>query len=679
MKTKLTLIVVLTVVLSGLNISSAAEKTGIEAWHGIKEWLQGGNAELKEGNDRRLVKTWGNGVWVNGTEGKAKSLVTPQAYQDVEVHVEFMIAKGSNSGVIFHGNYEIQIRDTAHVKNPTGGDCGGVYPRATDKPKYHHIDKGSPPAVNAAKKPGQWQSYDIIFKSPRFKDGKKVENAKFVRVVHNGKVIQENVDVKYACGTNWDRPQRPRGPVIIQGDYGPIAVRNVRVKEWDGKLSKVEPAVEETAELNVPPKGFKALFNGKDLTGWHTHPRLKEFWKIEDGVLKSPALLKKWGVCLSTKEKFRDFELRLEFRMPIISDSGIHFRRLIPKYESFGTQEQFNLRSKGGMCHLESYYFLEKRYVEKHGLKESERPKVRDMTPKVGVWHKIRIRLIGRKLSAWYDGEQIYDNFQYHDWMINMEPAPIKLQKHKEFDNHSLGKDNPCPIEYRNIFIKKLDAADEPGGSSKLNVPPEGYEAVFNGKDLSTFHVNKDAEKMWKVEDGILKSPGLIKTYRGSLMTKKKYRDFEFLAEFRMPTISDSGIMFRRLNVNIEGFGNLEQFNLRSKGGMGHLESYYFLPKDVAKKNGLKESEKPHVKHIDPKVGVWHKIKLRMVGRTLSAWYDGEKIIDNFKYHDWMMSMEPSGIFLQKHAVVNGMNLGQNNPCPIEYRNVFVKDLQTDK
>jgi len=205
--------------------------------------------------------------------------------------------------------------------------------------------------------------------------------------VHNGKVIQENVEVPYACGPNWDRKQHPRGVIVFQGDYGPVAFRNLRVRPWKGGGEK---------PLNVPPKGFTALFNGKDLTGWHTPPLVKEYWSIEDGVLKSPGLLKQWGAGLATKKHYRDFMLMLDFRMPIISDSGINFRRLIPEIPGFGDQEQFNLRSKGGMGHLESYYFLPKETARKHGLKEDEKPHVRHIDPEVGVWHTVKLTVNGR-------------------------------------------------------------------------------------------------------------------------------------------------------------------------------------------------------------------------------------------------------------------------------------------
>ena len=148
-------------------------KLGVDAWHNSDKWDVVGDAALNSINIRRLVGKAGTGVLINGEEDNCPSLVTKRRdYHDVELHLEFMVAKGSNSGVIFHSNYEIQIFDSYGIKTPTAGHCGGVYPRAESKPTYHHIDKDSPPRVNAAKRSGEWQTMDIIFQSPRFdKDG----------------------------------------------------------------------------------------------------------------------------------------------------------------------------------------------------------------------------------------------------------------------------------------------------------------------------------------------------------------------------------------------------------------------------------------------------------------------------------------------------------------------------
>ncbi len=246
--------------------------------------------------------------------------------------------------------------------------------------------------------------------------------------------------------------------------------------------------------MNVPPEGFTALFNGRDLTGWHTPPLVKEYWSIEDGILKSPGLIESWGASLSTKEHYRDFILMLDFRMPTVSDSGINFRRLLPEIPGFGDMEQFNLRSKGGMGHLESYYFLPKETAEKVGLKEEEKPHLRHIDPEVRVWHTVKLTVKGRNFSAEYDGEVIHDNFEYHDWMMNMEPAPIRLQKHIVVDGDNLGKRNPCPIEYRNIFIKKI----EPGAVSAA--PQPRAQAVAKPKRPKSPH----AELLAQIDAGEL-------------------------------------------------------------------------------------------------------------------------------------------------------------------------------
>ncbi len=172
---------------------------------------------------------------MNGEKGRASDLYTKERYGDIEIHLEFYIPKGSNSGVKFHGLYEIQICDSFGKKALTGDDCGGIYPRAELKPRYHHIDKGTAPRVNACKAPGEWQTLDAIFMSPRFdKDGKKTANARIVRAVLNGQTIHENAELKTPTGNNYTKKEKAAGPLMLQGDHGPVAFRNLRIRPWNG-------------------------------------------------------------------------------------------------------------------------------------------------------------------------------------------------------------------------------------------------------------------------------------------------------------------------------------------------------------------------------------------------------------------------------------------------------------
>jgi hypothetical protein len=203
-----------------------------DAWRSPTEaWAFVGEVQLDPENPKRLVATPGTGVLYNGPKGRTRNLVTKQEFRDIEVHVEFLIPKGSNSGVKFGGVYEIQILDSAGKKAVSGNDLGGIYPRAEAKPKYHYLDEGHPPRVNAALPAGEWQTLDVIFRAPRFDaSGRKVASARFVKVVLNGQVIHENVAADTPTGSAWVKKETPTGPLLIQADHGPVAIRNVRVR-----------------------------------------------------------------------------------------------------------------------------------------------------------------------------------------------------------------------------------------------------------------------------------------------------------------------------------------------------------------------------------------------------------------------------------------------------------------
>jgi hypothetical protein len=234
-------IVIGTLAYSG--ITEGSEGTWIEliGEHGLDEWkkptgawIVGGGAQLDPKNQSRLVAEPGQGVLVNGPAGKTQNLLTKQAFGDVEAHFEFLIPKGSNSGVKFEGFYEIQIHDSFGVSKLTGSHCGGIYPRAEMLPRYHHIDDGTAPRVNATRPAGEWQALDVTFRAPRFdSSGKKIRNAQFEKVVLNGQVIHEKADVASPTGHVWRLKEVARGPILLQADHGPVAFRKIRVRPLD--------------------------------------------------------------------------------------------------------------------------------------------------------------------------------------------------------------------------------------------------------------------------------------------------------------------------------------------------------------------------------------------------------------------------------------------------------------
>ena len=197
-------------------------------------WQPAAAVTLDPANPRQFKIEPGAGVFVNGPKGKTTNLITKDAFGDLETHVEFCVPKGSNSGVKFHAVYEIQIFDSwKSTKKPSGSDCGGIYPRALALPKYHHIDDGIAPRENACLPPGEWQTLDIVFLAPRFDTaGKKIANARMLKVVLNGKLIQDNEELKTPTGSNWDKPEHATGPFYMQSDHGPVAFRNVKIRPY---------------------------------------------------------------------------------------------------------------------------------------------------------------------------------------------------------------------------------------------------------------------------------------------------------------------------------------------------------------------------------------------------------------------------------------------------------------
>ncbi|MCP4611525.1 MAG: DUF1080 domain-containing protein [Planctomycetes bacterium] len=210
------------VVLTGGDFSQWRDNTG--------QWQIVGNTFVKPDNNKLLSSKSGTGVIVNGITGRTSNLFSKSQFGDVKAHIEFMVPKGSNSGVYFNGRYEIQVLDSWGVKKLKHGDCGGIYQRWDDnrEPKGY---EGYPPRVNASREPGQWQTFDVIFRAPRFnRRGKKVANARFEKVVHNGTVVHADVEVSGPTRASAYNDEKPTGPLMLQGDHGPVAYRNIRIE-----------------------------------------------------------------------------------------------------------------------------------------------------------------------------------------------------------------------------------------------------------------------------------------------------------------------------------------------------------------------------------------------------------------------------------------------------------------
>ncbi len=178
----------------------------------------------------------GTGILYNDFDRFAKyemntNLMTKMEHGDILLSLDIMIPKGSNSGIYLQSRYEVQILDSWGVKMPKYGDLGGIYQGMNSDGTGF---EGMPPLTNAALAPGLWQHMDISFQAPRFDAaGKKISSAKFNYVKLNGITLHENIIVSNPTGSSAYDNESAYGPLMIQGDHGRVAFKNIRYATQD--------------------------------------------------------------------------------------------------------------------------------------------------------------------------------------------------------------------------------------------------------------------------------------------------------------------------------------------------------------------------------------------------------------------------------------------------------------
>jgi hypothetical protein len=163
------------------------------------------------------------------TVNRTGSIRTRQGFGDCQLHVEWAapaVVKGSgqqrgNSGVYLSGRYELQVLDSYDNKTYYHGQAGAIY-------------KQYAPLVNACRKPGEWQTYDIIYHAPRFDSDGNLLKPGTVTLLQNGVLIQDHVEIKGDTGP----PGAPKykahplkQPIALQDHNSPVRYRNIWIRE----------------------------------------------------------------------------------------------------------------------------------------------------------------------------------------------------------------------------------------------------------------------------------------------------------------------------------------------------------------------------------------------------------------------------------------------------------------
>lgn len=199
-------------------IGTAAPSDAIVLFDGtsLSQWVDEANGEAKWALDKGAMTV------VKGTG----AIFTKRSFGDCQLHIEWrapeaVVSEGQgrgNSGVIFQRRYELQVLDSYNNTTYFDGQAGSIYNQ-------------SPPLVNACRKPGEWQSYDVVFMAPRYAANGELEIPPRITVFQNGVLVQNNFIIKGVSMPYVTFDAYFKGQLQLQDHGNPVSYRNIWIRE----------------------------------------------------------------------------------------------------------------------------------------------------------------------------------------------------------------------------------------------------------------------------------------------------------------------------------------------------------------------------------------------------------------------------------------------------------------
>jgi len=363
--------------------------------------------------------------------------------------------------------------------------------------------------------------------------------------------------------------------------------------------------------LNQPPKGFVALFNGKDLTGWkglvanpparakmtaeqlakaqaEADRRMRQHWKVVNGVLCFDGK----GQNLCTVKDYGDFELLVDWKIEPGGDSGIYLRGS-PQVQIW---DPANARvgaqvGSGGL-------YNNKKHPSKP-LKKADKP--------VGQWNTFRIIMIGDLVTVYLNGVLVVDNVVMENYWERNKPiyptGSIELQAH-----HS-------PLYFRNIFIREIPREKGPKLLSDQE-KAEGFVPLFNGKDLTGWTGHTSG---YVVRDGVLICDP--SRHGGNIYTVDEYGDFILRFEFRLTPGANNGLGIRTPLTGNPAYEGMEiQILDNTAPKYAHLKPYQYHGSIY----GVVPAKRGYLRPI----GLWNSEEVIAKGKHIIVKLNGTTIVD---------------------------------------------------
>lgn len=352
-------------------------------------------------------------------DGKGAYLCTDQDYGDIELLIEYKTVAKADSGIYLRGTPQIQIWDTTQE----GGKwdrmanlgSGGLFNNSKDAP-------GQVPLVKADKPFGQWNKFRILQVGSR------------TTVYFNDKLVVDHAIMENYWDKTRAKPLPAKGPILLQTHGGEIRWRNIQIR----KIGSAEANQILASHGNA---GFQSIWNGKDFAGWAGPV---ENYKIENGAI---ACLEKKGGNIYWNKELKNFQARLEFKLPPGGNNGLAIR-----YPGQGDP------AYDGMCELQvldnehpKYAKLDPRqfHGSAYGMAAAHRGYLRPQ----GDWNYQQVTINGSNIIVELNGTVILntDLGKVAEFMANKaHPGKDRAGGFFGFAGHN------DPVAFRNLSVKAL-------------------------------------------------------------------------------------------------------------------------------------------------------------------------------------------------------------------------------
>ena len=375
-------------------------------------------------------------------------------------------------------------------------------------------------------------------------------------------------------------------------------------------------AIANAADLD-PPAGFRALFNGENLDGWHgnnPHTTAKaaedkraeaiaaqqeEFhahWSVDDGELVNDGK----GPYATTNDEFGDIEFMLEYQTVAKADSGIYLRgtpqvQIWDYTEEGGKWDRNADKGSGGL------FNNTKGSAGQLPLVLADKP--------FGEWNKFRIIQLGSRTTVYLNDKLVVDNAIMENYWDKTRQSPLPARGPIHLQTHG------GEIRWRNIFVREIPI-DEANERLRGEDEAAGFASIFNGKDLAGW---TGAVKNYEVRDGCIVCK---EGHGGNLFTEEEYDDFVVRVEFKLPPGGNNGLAIRFPGEGRPSYQGMTELQILDDTA----EKYAKL--DPRQFHGSIYGMVPaHRGYLRP-VGEWNYQEVTVKGSTIKVELNGSVIVD---------------------------------------------------